>query len=234
MCFSRPAGTVGHPVQSAIRYTIKISPYFQTRKFLLRHSSNVVIKIAPKALFVLLLVTSLPNVYIVLHEQSIFPQSKNHAPNLFVNKTTMDTNRSTDHYRLSEPTFRHGNFLSRSESADSAAVGSSPQQTKASSLDYRSNNNNQNLTGGGHHQQKGVKKVKCVFLGDARSGKTSLIVSYTTNGYPQNYAPTAFDNFSGEQGPSRTVLVKVDNQPVQLQICDTAGQIQQVFTRVED
>ena len=27
-------------------------------------------------------------------------------------------------------------------------------------------------------------KIKCVFLGDGAVGKTSLIVSYTTNGYP--------------------------------------------------
>lgn len=40
--------------------------------------------------------------------------------------------------------------------------------------------------------------LKCVFLGDGAVGKTSLIVSYTTNGYPTKYVPTAFDDFSGE------------------------------------
>jgi Ras family protein U len=47
-------------------------------------------------------------------------------------------------------------------------------------------------------------------------GKTSLIVSYTTNGYPTEYVPTAFDNYS--------VVVTIDNKPCQLQLCDTAGQ----------
>lgn len=61
-----------------------------------------------------------------------------------------------------------------------------------------------------------ISKLKCVLVGDGAVGKSSLIVSYTTNGYPMEYVPTAFDNFS--------VLVTVDNQPVQLQLCDTAGQ----------
>lgn len=61
-----------------------------------------------------------------------------------------------------------------------------------------------------------IQKVKCVFVGDSTVGKTSLLVSYTTNGYPKEHVPTAFDNYS--------VLVKVNNQPIRLQLSDTAGQ----------
>ncbi|KAM7008740.1 rho-related GTP-binding protein RhoU-like isoform 2-T2 [Tautogolabrus adspersus] len=60
------------------------------------------------------------------------------------------------------------------------------------------------------------RKVNCVLVGDGAVGKTSLIVSYTTNGYPTEYVPTAFDNF--------TVMVIVDGKPVRLQLCDMAGQ----------
>uniref|UniRef100_UPI00398ECE8A ras homolog family member Ub n=1 Tax=Pristiophorus japonicus TaxID=55135 RepID=UPI00398ECE8A len=58
--------------------------------------------------------------------------------------------------------------------------------------------------------------IKCVLLGDGAVGKTSLVVSYTTNGYPTKYVPTAFDDFSA--------VVQVDGTPIRLQLCDTAGQ----------
>ena len=41
------------------------------------------------------------------------------------------------------------------------------------------------------------ERLKCVLVGDGAVGKTSLVVSYSTNGYPTEYVPTAFDNFSG-------------------------------------
>lgn len=42
------------------------------------------------------------------------------------------------------------------------------------------------------------------------------MVSYSTNGFPNEYIPTAFDNYN--------VLVRVDGHPISVQLCDTAGQ----------
>ncbi|VCW99191.1 unnamed protein product, partial [Gulo gulo] len=59
--------------------------------------------------------------------------------------------------------------------------------------------------------------IKCVLVGDGAVGKSSLIVSYTCNGYPARYRPTALDTFS--------VQVLVDGAPVRIELWDTAGQV---------
>jgi len=65
-------------------------------------------------------------------------------------------------------------------------------------------------------QQSSGNKLKCVFIGDGAVGKTSLIISYTTNGYPNEYVPTAIDTYHA--------TVHIDGQPLTLELCDTPGQ----------
>lgn len=62
----------------------------------------------------------------------------------------------------------------------------------------------------------GALKTKLVVVGDGAVGKTSLLISYSTGQFPNDYVPTVFENY--------TATVKREHDTALLRLWDTAGQ----------
>ncbi|XP_073073596.1 rho-related GTP-binding protein RhoD isoform X2 [Manis javanica] len=63
----------------------------------------------------------------------------------------------------------------------------------------------------------GAPSVKVVLVGDGGCGKTSLLMVFADGAFPESYTPTVFERL--------TVNLQMKGKPVDLQIWDTAGQV---------
>ena len=61
-----------------------------------------------------------------------------------------------------------------------------------------------------------MQHIKCVCVGDGAIGKTSLLCTFATNRFPEQYEPTVFDNYSS--------TIQHQGQNMVLNLWDCAGQ----------
>ena len=60
--------------------------------------------------------------------------------------------------------------------------------------------------------------VNTIWIGDAESGKTSLLTSYTQDIFPQEYVPTVFENYTAK------VLLDGTDRSINLNMRASAGE----------
>ena len=61
------------------------------------------------------------------------------------------------------------------------------------------------------------EQLKVVVVGDGSVGKTSLLITYSTDSFPDEYIPTIFDNYTFKR--------KFKDKFVELNLWDTAGTV---------
>ena len=70
--------------------------------------------------------------------------------------------------------------------------------------------------------------LKCAIVGDSGVGKTSMLMRYVVEKFPETHSPTIYDKFSSS--------ITVNGKRISVTLCDTAGQVrlehQQTHTKL--
>lgn len=107
---------------------------------------------------------------------------------------------------------RHRTFFINGKSTSSRSGGSDAESLS----DYNDGRSSSGSSVVDSDSPDVKNEIKCCIIGDEAVGKTAMIVSYLSNGYPEKYTPTVHDCF--------TVHLTVEDEPVSFQLYDTAGQ----------
>lgn len=105
----------------------------------------------------------------------------------------------SSHTNWTRPLLKSGQTMqmqaARQQQPTTVTMATLTTATTTSSTAIGAGAQNQNLAE--HPATPLDRRIKVVLVGDGAVGKTSLVVSYSTNGFPGEYVPTAFDNYNG-------------------------------------
>ncbi|XP_060663261.1 probable serine/threonine-protein kinase MARK-A [Drosophila nasuta] len=154
--------------------------------------------------------------------------SSQHSNNIITNSNNINCKTNNNNLNRpvinATPTLKEHNALQQSLSDTSADSGKGgkfllrkrkSKKTAAAAAAIVANAEHKGKQGRQQQQQQ-QPSIKCVLVGDGAVGKTNLILSYLENRFNPEHVPTASDIYN--------VDVNVNESPVHLQLCDTAGQ----------
>lgn len=99
-------------------------------------------------------------------------------------------------------------YVPRSKSAVNIELHWQPGQSRSLPRDYKPGSGSPIRT---YMEVIKPQTLKFALVGDSGVGKTSLLMSYTVDKFPETHAPTIYDKFSSKFWPACTVIAMLHN-----------------------